>query len=76
LLRKKVEEKVISLEHVRSAENFAHLLTKALPRDTFDKLKHLLGIKEKSYQVGVWNIGDGRTSVWLVCVTLHVWRNS
>jgi hypothetical protein len=29
------------------------LLTKALPRDTFDKLRNLLGVKEKSDQVGV-----------------------
>jgi hypothetical protein len=52
-LREKVEEKVISLEHVRSAENLADLLTKALPRDTFDKLRDLLEIKKKSDQVGV-----------------------
>jgi hypothetical protein len=52
-LREKVDEKIVSLEHVRSAENLADLLTKALPRDTFDKLRDLLGIKEKSDQVGV-----------------------
>jgi len=57
LREKKVDEKVVSLEHVRSAENLADLITKALPRETFDKLRDQLGITEKSDQVGVWNIG-------------------
>ena len=52
-LREKIEDNVVSLEHVRSAENLADILTKGLPRETFDKLRDLLGIKEKSDQVGV-----------------------
>jgi hypothetical protein len=59
-LREKVEEKVISLDHVRSAENLADLLTKSLPRETFDRLRDMLGMTERPDQVGVWNIGHVR----------------
>jgi hypothetical protein len=55
-LREKIEEKVISLEHVRSAENLADLLTKGLPRETFDHLRDGLGVMERSEQVGVSEI--------------------
>lgn len=41
-LRKQVEDKSIALNHVPSAENIADLLTKALPRSTFEKLWQLL----------------------------------
>jgi hypothetical protein len=52
-LREKVEEKVISLDHVRSAENPADLLTKSPPRETFDRLQDMLGMTERPDQVGV-----------------------
>ena len=43
-LCKKVEDKLITLDHVPSAENIADLLTKLLPGPTFDRLRQLLGI--------------------------------
>ena len=43
-LRKKVEDKSITLDHVSSAENIADLLTKSLPGPTFDRLPQLLDI--------------------------------
>lgn len=36
-LWEKGEEKIVSLKRVRNAESLADLLTKALPRDTFEK---------------------------------------
>jgi hypothetical protein len=52
-LREKTEDKTISLSHVRSAENLADLLTKGLPREVFERLRELLGVKVRSDQVGV-----------------------
>ena len=52
-LREKVEDNTISLTHVRSADNLADLLTKSLPRETFDRLRELLGISVRPDQEGV-----------------------
>ncbi|EIW72356.1 hypothetical protein TREMEDRAFT_26101, partial [Tremella mesenterica DSM 1558] len=47
-IREKVEDNTVSLGHVPSAENIADLLTKALPSDTFDRLRELLGVCGRS----------------------------
>ena len=43
-LREKVEDKTISLNYVSAAGNLADLLTKALPRDTLDRLRMGMGV--------------------------------
>ena len=56
-IREKVADRIISLEHARSAGNLADLLTKGLPTETFTKLCDLLRMKkmkmEKLDQGGV-----------------------
>ena len=49
-IREKVEDNTISLNHVPSASNIADLLTKSLPRETFDRLRELLGLGYRSDQ--------------------------
>ena len=55
-IREKVEDNTISLNHVPSASNIADLLTKSLPRETFDRLRELLGLGYRSDQGGVSEI--------------------
>jgi hypothetical protein len=43
-LREKILDGSISLEHARSAENLADVLTKGLPKETFENLRRLLGV--------------------------------
>ena len=43
-LCEKVAEGIVNLAHVPSADNLADLLTKPLPRDTFDQLQERIGL--------------------------------
>ena len=43
VLREKVVEKEIRLEYVNTKEKIASILTKALPKDTFEYLRGMLG---------------------------------
>ena len=52
-IREKLEDNTITLNHVISAENLADMLTKGLPVDTFQRARHLMGLRVKSEQVGV-----------------------
>ena len=52
-LREKVEDGTISLDHVRSEENLADVLTKGLPKDVFEKHRENLGVTLRLQQVGV-----------------------
>jgi len=47
-LRERVDDNTISLSHVPSADNIADLLTKGLPRESFDRLRDLLGVTPRS----------------------------
>ena len=44
VLREKVTEKEIRLEYVNIKEHIADIFTKALPKDTFEYLRGMLGI--------------------------------
>jgi hypothetical protein len=47
-LREKIEDGTISLDHVRSEENLADVLTKGLPKDVFEKHRQNLGVTVRS----------------------------
>ena len=47
-VREKVEDNTVTLSHVPSAENMADLLTKSLPAETFNRLRDLLGVQQRS----------------------------
>ena len=44
VLREKVAKKEIKLEYVNIKEKIADILTKALPKDTFEYLRGMLGV--------------------------------
>jgi len=56
-LRERVDDHTISLSHVPSADNIVDLLTKGLPRESFDRLRDLLGVTSRSDRVGVGIVG-------------------
>ena len=65
-LRERVDDHTISLSHVPSADNIVDLLTKGLPRESFDRLRDLLGVTSRSDRVGVVRIRRSRHAVtWL-----------
>ena len=46
-LREQVTEGMVDLAHVPSVDNLADLLTKPLPRDTFDRLRGRIGLSPR-----------------------------
>ena len=44
VLREKVAEKKIRLEYINTKEQIVDIFTKALPKDTFEYLKGMLGV--------------------------------
>ena len=47
-IREKVEDSTVALSHISSSNNLADIFTKALPRDTFNRLCEMIGIRRRS----------------------------
>jgi Reverse transcriptase (RNA-dependent DNA polymerase) len=44
-VREKVKEEIVKISYIRSEDNVSDILTKALPRERFAKLRELMGLK-------------------------------
>lgn len=47
-VRELVEDKQVKMEYINSKEQIANIFTKKLPKDTFEYLRHKLGVKPLS----------------------------
>jgi hypothetical protein len=52
-LRDQVQQKLISMDHQRTDEMPADLLTKSLARDKVEKFRAMMGLQDLSHQGGV-----------------------
>lgn len=43
-IKEKIDQKIINIDHVPSCKQIAYILTKALPRNTYDNIKSNLGM--------------------------------